>query len=116
MEPEEPGSPTAPTSAEEIPLSYVGSLLLLAAKLNRKALEGEDSSALNLKIFPEHANLTSKYLPEGVEGSVIDALVFIGSWIIRQSNKDGELSQLGSIPNNDDEFFLYIQVFSRLSI
>ncbi|KAK6505132.1 hypothetical protein TWF481_007053 [Arthrobotrys musiformis] len=115
VEPEEPSSPTAPTSAEEIPLSYVGSLLLLAAKLNKKVLEGEDSSALKLKIFPEHANLTSKYLPEGVEGSVIDALVFIGSWIIRQSNKDGELSQLGSIPSNDDDFFLYIQKYSALS-
>ncbi|RVD82626.1 uncharacterized protein DFL_007046 [Arthrobotrys flagrans] len=115
VEPEEPGSPTAPTSAEEIPLSYVGSLLLLAAKLNREALKGEDLNSLKLKIFPEHANLTSKYLPEGVEGSVVDALVFIGSWIIRQSNKDGELSQLGNIPSDDDEFFLYIQKYSALS-
>ncbi|KAK6345209.1 hypothetical protein TWF718_007136 [Orbilia javanica] len=115
VEPEEPGSPTAPTSAEEIPLSYVGSLLLLSAKLNKKVLDDEDLSALSLKIFPEHANLTSKYLPEGVEGSVIDALVFIGSWIIRRSNKDGDVSQLGNIPNDDDEFFLYIQKYSALS-
>ncbi|EPS44728.1 hypothetical protein H072_1287 [Dactylellina haptotyla CBS 200.50] len=113
--PEEPGSPTAPTSAEEIPLSYVGSLLLFAGKLSRKVLKGEDLSPLQLKIFPEHANLTSKYLPEGVEGSVIDALVFIGSWIIRHNKKEGDIAELGNIPSEDDDFFLYLQKYSALS-
>ncbi|KAF3923488.1 hypothetical protein ABW21_db0208494 [Orbilia brochopaga] len=112
---EEPGSPTAPTSAEEIPLSYVGSLLLFTAKLNRKILNDSDMSPLNIKIFPEHATLTQKFLPEGVPGAVIDAMVFIGSWILRHNDKDGEVSKLGDIPNNDDEFFLYLQKYSALS-
>ncbi|KAF3914817.1 hypothetical protein ABW20_dc0103318 [Dactylellina cionopaga] len=115
VELEEPGSPTAPTSAEEIPLSYIGSLLLLAAKLNRKVLKDEDLSSLKAKIFPEHANLTAKFLPEGSDGAVIDAVVFIGSWIIRRNNKDGSIDELGSIPSNDDDFFLYLQKYSALS-
>ncbi|KAF3939348.1 hypothetical protein ABW19_dt0205449 [Dactylella cylindrospora] len=114
-ETEEPGSPTAPTSAEEIPLSYVGCLLLFAGKLNRKVLKDDDPSELSIRIFPDHATLSSKFLPEGAEGAVVDALVFIGSWIIRRSNKDGDLSELGKIPSKDDDFFLYLQKYSALS-
>ncbi|KAK6359706.1 hypothetical protein TWF696_000848 [Orbilia brochopaga] len=112
---EEPGSPTAPTSAEEIPLSYVGSLLLFAAKLSRKVLNDKDMSPLNIKIFPEHEILTQKFLHEGAEGAVIDAMVFIGSWITRHGEKDGDVSELGVIPSKDDAFFLYLQQYSALS-
>ncbi|KAJ6260510.1 hypothetical protein Dda_4736 [Drechslerella dactyloides] len=112
---EEPGSPTAPTSAEEIPLSYVGSLLLFTAKLNRKVLQGEDLSPLNIKIFPEHAVLTEKFLPDGVEEAVVDSMVFIGNWITRHNNKDGDIVELGNIPSNEDDFFLYLQKYSALS-
>ncbi|KAK6543070.1 hypothetical protein TWF694_006994 [Orbilia ellipsospora] len=112
---EEPGSPGAPSSPEEIPLSYVGSLLLFAAKLNRKVLKGEDLDALKIKIFPEHATLTSKFLPDGAEAAIIDAMVFIGSWIIRHKNKAGDVAELGEIPSKDDDFFLYLQKYSAIS-
>lgn len=106
----EPGSPKPPTSAEEIPLSYVGSILLLAGKLNRKSLKSEDLSSVSIKIFPEHAILTNKYLPEDAPPAIIDALVFIGGWILRHNNKEGDVAELGPIPNQEEEFFLYIQV------
>ncbi|KAF3908615.1 hypothetical protein AA313_de0201205 [Arthrobotrys entomopaga] len=112
---EEPGSPGAPKSAEEIPLSYVGSLLLFAAKLNRKVLKEEDLDSLKIKIFPEHATLTSKYLPDGAEAAIIDAIVFIGSWIIRHKNKSGDVAELGDTPSKDDDFFLYLQKYSVIS-
>ncbi|CUS15505.1 unnamed protein product [Tuber aestivum] len=109
QEPVSPGDedhedPAPPSSAEDIPLSKTGALLLLAQRLTRYPLS-------SLSIFPSHSDISRNFLVNGSgqhQPAIVDAVLFLGALALHQGGG------LGSAPGLDD-FLLYLQTFAAIS-
>jgi hypothetical protein len=105
-----------PNSAEDIPLSKTGSLLLFAARYVKQELYATaraDKDA-ELAIFPEHATLLANFvgaLSQGTVGmepeSTLDAILALGLIAIEKNN-------IGE-PKDDERFAQYLQTVSMIS-
>lgn len=88
-----------PDSAEDVPFSEWGALLLFAASIAKKMLYTDDALSSPISIFPHHAKVLSAYFadlaPSQSEASV-DAVIFLGLSAL-------EAEAIGDIP--DDEAF-----------
>lgn len=105
-----------PASAEDIPLSRTGSLLLLTARIVKQELyasaKGDELSSLN--IFPQHATILSNFVgalgPQtvGLEPeALLDTILALGLIALEQNNV-GE-------PKDDESFAQYLQTISLVS-
>ncbi|OAK95349.1 DUF1760-domain-containing protein [Phaeosphaeriaceae sp. SRC1lsM3a] len=105
-----------PASAEDIPLSRTGALILLTARTVKQELyaaaKGDELSSMN--IFPEHATILTNFIgalgPQtvGLEPeALLDTVLALGL-IAVEHNKVGE-------PADDEAFARYLQVVSLIS-
>ncbi|KAF1965936.1 DUF1760-domain-containing protein [Bimuria novae-zelandiae CBS 107.79] len=105
-----------PNSAEDIPLSKTGALLLYTARTVKQELYTNVSSedAPFIHIFPDHSTILQNYI--GVIGqqtvgmepeALLDAVLALGL-IAVEKNAVGE-------PNDDDSFAKYLQTTSLIS-
>jgi hypothetical protein len=105
-----------PSSAEDIPLSRTGSLLLLTARSVKQQLyasaNSDDLSAVS--IFPEHATILSNFVgalgPQtvGLEPDALLDTVLAHGLIALEQNNVGE-------PKDDESFAQYLQTVSLIS-
>jgi hypothetical protein len=105
-----------PSSAEDIPLSRTGSLLLLTARSVKQQLyasaNSDDLSAIS--IFPEHATILSNFVgalgPQtvGLEPDALLDTVLAHGLIALEQNNVGE-------PKDDESFAQYLQTVSLIS-
>ncbi|MCJ1341794.1 hypothetical protein MMC09_007091 [Bachmanniomyces sp. S44760] len=101
-----------PTSAEDVPLSTVGSFYLLAAMHASSSLFGVSSSLPELRTFSEHSNIVVALLGEEststrtLTESFVDAILFTG--VIAFDEGIGQ-------PKSGDHFNQYLQRLSELS-
>lgn len=105
-----------PASAEDIPLSRTGSLLLLTARNVKHELyaSAKDDEPSSMAIFPEHATILSNFVgalgPQtvGLEPeALLDAILALGLIALEQNNV-GE-------PKDDEAFAQYLQTISLIS-
>lgn len=105
-----------PASADDIPLSRTGALILLTARIVKQELypaaTGEASSSMS--VFPEHATILTNFIgalgPQtvGLEPeALLDTVLALGLIAI-EHNKVGE-------PADDESFARYLQVVSLIS-
>ncbi|KAF2028692.1 DUF1760-domain-containing protein [Setomelanomma holmii] len=105
-----------PASAEDIPLSRTGSLLLLTARTVKQELyaSAQSDDLSTLSIFPEHATILSNFV--GVLGpqtvglepeALLDAILALGLVALERNNV-GE-------PKDDEAFAQYLQIISLIS-
>lgn len=106
-----------PSSAEDIPLSACGCLIILADEQTSTALSAEKKQKKHVRIFPEQAAAIKQVIGTAEAGgmgtagtepeAIIDAVLALGL-IALEHNEVGEL--------NDDEIFMqYLQTVSLLS-
>nr|POE62400.1 hypothetical protein CFP56_68775 [Quercus suber] len=105
-----------PTSAEDIPLSRIGSLFLYTAMWVSSILYDRPAPSQHLAIFPDHRELLKNCLASPENGSgflgqepeaLIDAVLTLGL-ICLEENEIGE-------PDSDEQFNEYLQVTALLS-
>ncbi|KAF8474058.1 YAP-binding/ALF4/Glomulin [Kalaharituber pfeilii] len=118
-EPEEPKSPSGmlgsiPQFAEDIPLSKIGSLILLASRI----FEKESIVDWKIRLFPEHRTIVYKYLTKGdgtSEIGVLDAVLFLGAWAL--SSEGGGFGEVpdGQAEDGEEGWLVYLQAFALLS-
>lgn len=105
-----------PASAEDIPLSRAGSLLLLVARSVKHELfaSAKDDELSTISIFPEHATILSNFVgalgPQtvGLEPeALLDTILALGL-IALEKNNVGE-------PKDDESFAQYLQTVSLIS-
>jgi hypothetical protein len=105
-----------PASAEDIPLSRTGSLLLLTARTVQNELfaSAKDDELSTMSIFPDHATILSNFIgalgPQtvGLEPeALLDTILAIGLIALEQNNV-GE-------PKDDESFAQYLQTISLIS-
>jgi hypothetical protein len=104
-----------PASAEDIPLSRTGSLLLLTARTVKHELYASaKDDELSMNIFPEHATILRNFVgalgPQtvGLEPeALLDTILALGLISLEQ-NKVGE-------PKDDESFAQYLQTISLIS-
>ncbi|KAF2689224.1 DUF1760-domain-containing protein [Lentithecium fluviatile CBS 122367] len=117
---EKPGIPGSqdepPNSAEDIPLSKTGSLLLYAARIVKQELFANVSSddAAFIHIFPDHATILENFVGTlgqqtvGLEPeALLDTVLALGL-IALEKNAVGE-------PKDDEQFTKYLQTTSLIS-
>ena len=117
---EKPGIPGSqdepPNSAEDIPLSKTGSLLLYAARIVKQELFANVSSddAAYIHIFPDHATILENFVGTlgqqtvGLEPeALLDTVLSLGL-IALEKNAVGE-------PKDDEQFTKYLQTTSLIS-
>lgn len=117
-EAEEPAEPTSPPPdvltavpkfVEDIPLSKIGSLILLASRI----YERESIVDWKIRLFPEHKTIVHAYLTKGngiSEVGVLDAVLFLGAWALSpEGGGFGEVTD--DRKGGDDEgWLMYLQV------
>jgi hypothetical protein len=105
-----------PASAEDIPLSRTGALLLLTARNVKQELfaAAKDDEPSSLSIFPEHAAILSNFVgalgPQtiGLEPeALLDTILALGLVALEQNN-------IGE-PKDDEAFAQYLQTISLIS-
>ncbi|KAF2822238.1 DUF1760-domain-containing protein [Ophiobolus disseminans] len=104
-----------PASAEDIPLSRTGALLLLTARSVKHELyaSAKDESP-SLTIFPEHATILSNFVgalgPQtvGLEPEALLDTILAQALIALEKNNVGE-------PKDDESFAQYLQTISLIS-
>jgi hypothetical protein len=105
-----------PSSAEDIPLSRTGSLLLLTARTVKNELyaSAKDDELSTMSIFPDHAAILSNFVgalgPQtvGLEPeALLDTILALGLIALEQNNV-GE-------PKDDESFAQYLQTISLIS-
>ncbi|KAF1918442.1 YAP-binding/ALF4/Glomulin [Ampelomyces quisqualis] len=105
-----------PTSAEDIPLSRTGSILLLTARSVKQELyaSAKDDELSSINIFPQHATILSNFVgalgPQtvGLEPeALLDTILALGLIALEQNNV-GE-------PKDDEAFAQYLQTISLVS-
>lgn len=105
-----------PTSAADVPLSTVGSLLLYTARTVGKSLYTKQSSTLPIAIFNTHQRLLSNFVSSLSSGgttigsepeALLDALLALALQAIEANN-------MGQ-PSDTDSFNSYLQVMSLIS-
>ncbi|GAB7365454.1 hypothetical protein MBLNU230_g6527t1 [Neophaeotheca triangularis] len=106
-----------PTSADDVPLSRIGSLLLYVARQASLVLYDQPAPAMqDFAIFPRHKNLFKQCMssPEKGQGTLgtepqalIDAILALGLLCV-ENDAVGE-------PSSDEEFMEYLQVVALLS-
>ena len=113
VEEDEPKSPhgmlsTLPRHVEDIPLSKIGSLALLASRV----FEKESIVDWKIRIFPEHMAIVHKFLTKegGISGrGVLDAVLFLGAWALSPSG-----GGFGEVPEEheggEEGWLMYLQV------
>lgn len=98
---------SAPSTADEVPLSKIGSLFLLAEKLS-----SQNFYEFTAGIFPEHQNISRNYLilgPGQSQPPVVDAVLYLGALILHEG------VGLNEIPLQIEEFLIYLQTFAAIS-
>jgi len=111
---EEPKSPyellsAVPKFVDDIPLSRVGSLLLLASRI----FEKESIVDRKIKIFPEHRTIVHKYLTRGNGTSdigVLDAVLFLGAWALSAEGGGFGEPPDGHASDGEEGWLIYLQV------
>lgn len=114
-EPVEPTSPPpgvlsfVPKFVEDIPLSKIGSLILLASRI----YERESILDWKIRLFPEHKTIVHTYLTKGngiSEVGVLDAVLFLGAWAL--SPEGGGFGEVVDDRKGGDEegWLMYLQV------
>lgn len=106
-----------PNSAEDIPLSATGSLIVLAERKMQLALSPEGKDKHDFAIFPNHAAITQNVIGTEEAGgrcstgtepeAIIDAGLALGL-IALDANNIGE-------PKDDETFLQYLQSISLIS-
>ncbi|KAJ4376293.1 hypothetical protein N0V83_001576 [Neocucurbitaria cava] len=105
-----------PATAEDIPLSRTGSLLLIAARNAKRELYAsvKDDESSSIPIFPGHATILSNFIGQlgpqtvGLEPeALLDVVLAIGL-IALEKNNIGE-------PRDDESFAQYLQTMSLIS-
>ncbi|KAF2502216.1 DUF1760-domain-containing protein [Lophium mytilinum] len=115
---EEVGSPgeesDPPASANEIPLSRIGSLYLFTARSVGRVLYGRPPPRDDISIFPEHAKILRNFVGTagtanvGLESeALLDAVLCLGLLALEE-NAIGE-------PSDDEEFAQYLQTITLIS-
>lgn len=105
-----------PASAEDIPLSRTGSLLLLTARRVKHELYAatKEDELSSLSIFPEHATILSNFVgalgPQtvGLEPEALLDTILAQALIAIEKNNIGE-------PKDDESFAQYLQTLSLIS-
>ncbi|KAL8696445.1 MAG: hypothetical protein Q9201_007652 [Fulgogasparrea decipioides] len=104
-----------PSSASEVPHSHPGCLYLLCATIASNILFQAPSNVPPLSVFHTFSSILSNFISDtssptiGTESpSVIDSLLFLGSYIL-------ETAGLGSPPEDDTSFTRTLQQLSLLS-
>lgn len=95
----------APASADEVPLSKVGSLFLLAERLTRTPVS-------SIEIFPSHEKVSRNFLALAsvqAQPPVVDAVLSLGAFALYQGGG------LGDIPSELEDFLMYLQTFAAIS-
>ncbi|KAH0602527.1 uncharacterized protein H6S33_008608 [Morchella sextelata] len=98
---------SAPSTADEVPLSKIGSLFLLAEKLSSQSFY-----EFTAGIFPEHQKISRNYLilgPGQSQPPVLDAVLYLGALILHEG------VGLNEIPLQIEEFLIYLQTFAAIS-
>lgn len=111
---EEPKSPhgllaAVPKFVDDIPLSKVGSLVLLASRI----FEKESIVDRKIKIFPEHRIIVHKYLTKGNGTSdigVLDAVLFLGAWALSAEGGGFGEAPDGHASEGEESWLMYLQV------
>jgi len=106
-----------PDSADDVPLSTNGSLLLLAALSSTAFLENNEELFPNFNIFPQHAYLVDTFLGDNTSSGInvggpdtealLDSILVLGL----QALENGHIGP----PKDDDAFNRYLQVLSMVS-
>lgn len=106
-----------PDSADDIPLSASGSLLLLGAQTATAVLRNDGKVLSTFGIFPEHAQIVSNFLGANAKNTLhvgpaesealVDALLVLGLHAV-EKNRIGQ-------PDDDETFSQYLQLLSMLS-
>jgi len=105
-----------PASAADIPLSRIGSLLLLTARSVKQELyaSAKDDELSSLAIFPEHATILTNFVgalgPQtvGLEPEALLDAILAQALIALEKNNVGE-------PKDDEHFAQYLQTISLIS-
>ncbi|KAF8421004.1 YAP-binding/ALF4/Glomulin [Tirmania nivea] len=116
---EEPKSPhgllsAVPKFVDDIPLSKVGSLVLLASRI----FEKESIVDRKIRIFPEHRSIVYKYLTKGNGASdigVLDAVLFLGAWALSAEGGGFGEAPDGHASEGEEGWLMYLQTFALLS-
>lgn len=106
-----------PSSADDVPLSRVGSLLLYIARQASLVLYDQPASAIaDFAVFPQHKELFKNCMSSPEKGTgtlgtepeaLIDAILALGMLCV-EDNAVGE-------PDSDEDFMEYLQVVALLS-
>lgn len=105
-----------PATAEDIPLSRTGSLLLIAARNAKRELYAsvKDDESSSIPIFPGHATILSNFIGQlgpqtvGLEPEALLDVVLALGLIALEKNNVGE-------PRDDESFAQYLQTMSLIS-
>ena len=116
---EEPITPVGglgpmPKFVEDIPLSKIGSLILLASRI----FEKESITSQKIRIFPEHRNICHKYLTKGGGSGdigVLDAVLFLGTWAL-SSGAGGFGDAPDHVEDGEEGWLMYLQVGFMLNL
>lgn len=112
---EEPRTPVEglsamPRFADDIPLSKIGSLMLLASRI----FEKESITTSKIALFPDHKNITLRYLGTGsTEIGILDAVLFLGAWAV--SSEGGGLGETPDAHVPEDGWLQYLQIYALLA-